>query len=159
MNKNLPLAAILCAILSFSVVKAESINLKPYQNGDWSTIVKSANGQPLAVHIWGVTCAPCVKEMPKWGKYLAKHKDDKVIFMQVDDVSVGMMEKMLLKANLGEADNYYVSTAFDERLRYEIDPKWRGETPITLLIDRTGKSERQVGPVDFSKLQTWFHKP
>ena len=158
MKKIPPLAILICAIIFFNVVKAESVNLKPYQTGEWSSIVGSANGQPIAIHIWGVTCAPCAKEMPKWGKYLSKHKDDKVIFIQVDDVSMEMMEQMLAKAHLGKANNYYLSAAFDERLRYEIDPKWRGETPITILIDRTGKAKREVGPVDFSKLQMWFYK-
>jgi hypothetical protein len=46
-----------------------------------------------------------------------------------------------------------VAAPFDERLRYEIDPKWHGETPTTIMIDKNGKATRKTGLVDFQKLQ------
>ena len=130
--------------------------LKPYQSGDWTSILKATNGSPMAIHFWGVTCAPCVKEMPQWGKFVAANKKANIIFIQVDDVSPEMIQKMLIKANLNKANNYYVSTVYDEQLRHEIDPKWRGETPITILIDKNGKAIRKTGPINFAQLQAWF---
>ena len=135
---------------------ADPINLKSYQQGDWSSIIQSANGAPIAIHFWGVTCPACVKEMPQWGKFVKKNKNLKIVFIQVDDVSPEMIKKMLAKANLDKANNYYVSSLFDERLRYEIDPKWRGETPITILIDKSGNAVRKTGPINFSQLQGWL---
>jgi hypothetical protein len=60
---------------------------------------------------------------------------------------------MLNKAGLEKANNFYVAAPFDERLRYEIDPKWHGETPTTIMIDKSGKATRKTGLVDFQKLQ------
>jgi len=137
---------------------ADPINLKPYQQGDWSSIIKSANRDPIAIHFWGVTCPACVKEMPQWGTFVEKNKNLKIIFIQVDDVSPEMIKKMLSKANLDGANHYYVSSPFDERLRYEIDSKWRGETPITILVNRKGKANRKTGPMNFSQLSSWFNK-
>ena len=139
-------------------VNAEEISLKSYQKGDWSSIVSLANGKPIAVHFWGVTCAPCVKEMPQWSKFLSSDRDAKVVFIQVDDVSPEMIRKMLRQANLGNANNYYINSSLDERLRYEIDPKWRGETPITIFIDKAGKKEITVGSVNFQSVKSWFKK-
>lgn len=136
---------------------ADPINLKPYQQGDWSSIIKSANRDPIAIHFWGVTCPACVKEMPQWGAFVEKNKNLKIIFIQVDDVSPEMIKKMLSKANLDGANHYYVSSPFDERLRYEIDSKWRGETPITILVNRKGKANRKTGPMNFSQLSSWFN--
>ena len=133
-------------------------SLKPYQIGDWGSVVQSAEGQPVAIHFWGVTCAPCVKEMPQWGKFLKNNKNVKVIFIQVDDVPQDAIRKMLSKADLSQASNYYVSSSFDERLRYEVDSKWRGETPITILIDRNGGKMMNVGPINFARLRMWFSK-
>jgi len=146
---------ILCA-LCFSMGYAQNIDIKPYRQGDWAAVLQSADGKPMAVHIWGVTCAPCMKEMPQWGKFLEKNKKDRAIFLQVDDVSLGMMSKMLMKAHLDHADNYYLVGSFDERLRYEIDPKWHGETPITILIDADGKKSIETGPINFIELARWF---
>ena len=156
MNRLIFAFAMMFAAISISM--ADTGVLKPYQSGDWASIVKATNGSPMAIHFWGVTCAPCVKEMPQWGKFVAANKKANIIFIQVDDVSPDMIQKMLAKANLSEAKNYYINSVFDERLRYEIDPKWRGETPITILIDKNGKALRKTGPMNFSQLSSWFNK-
>lgn len=133
---------------------ADTSAIKPYQAGDWKMITKSANGSPLAIHFWGVTCPSCVKEMPQWGQFVKSNPNAKIVFIQVDDVSQDAMQKMLSKAGLDKANNYYVAVPFDERLRYEIDPQWHGETPTTFVIDKNGKSTRRTGLVDFQKMQT-----
>lgn len=143
---------LLCLALVANVAMADPIRMKPYQIGDWSSLVKSANGTPLAIHFWGVTCPACVKEMPKWGAFLKRNPNAKVIFIQVDDVTPEMMQKMLSKAGLETANNYYLAAPFDERLRYEIDPKWHGETPTTILVDKNGKTSRKTGLINFQEL-------
>ena len=132
---------------------ADTNILKPYQAGDWGSLVKTANGAPLAVHFWGVTCPACVKEMPQWGQFLKSNPNAKVVFIQVDDVSVDSIKKMLSKSGLEKANNYYVVAPFDERMRYEIDPKWHGETPTTIVIDKGGKATRKTGLIDFRQLK------
>jgi len=140
--------------LSFAgLVLADDAPLKPYQTGDWKTITKSGNSAPLVIHFWGVTCPACVKEMPQWGQFIKNNPNTKVVFIQVDDVSQDSMKKMLNKAGLDKANNYYVAVPFDERLRFEIDPQWHGETPTTIAIDKNGKATRKTGLVDFQKLQ------
>ena len=143
---------LLCLALVANVAMADPIRMKPYQIGDWSSLVKSANGTPLAIHFWGVTCPACVKEMPKWGAFLKRNPNAKVIFIQVDDVTPEMMQKMLSKAGLETANNYYLAAPFDERLRYEIDPKWHGETPTTILVDKNGKTSRKTGLINFQEI-------
>ena len=140
--------------LSFpGVLLAGSDVLKPYQTGDWKVITKSANGSPIAIHFWGVTCPACVKEMPQWGQFIKNNPNAKVVFIQVDDVSQDSMKKMLSKAGLDKANNYYVAAPFDERLRFEIDPQWHGETPTTIMIDKNGKVTRKTGLIDFGLLK------
>ena len=59
---------------------------------------------------------------------------------------------MLDKAGLEKANNYYVAAPFDERLRYEIDHKWYGETPTTIFVDKNGKTSRKTGLINFQEL-------
>lgn len=132
---------------------ADTNTLKPYQAGDWSSLIKTANGTPVAVHFWGVTCPACVKEMPQWGRFLKSNPNAKVVFIQVDDVPQDSIRKMLDKAGLDKANNYFVAAPFDERLRYEIDPKWHGETPTTIMIDKSGKATRKTGLINFRQLE------
>jgi thiol-disulfide isomerase/thioredoxin len=143
---------ILC-LLSFSQ-NIFAGSLMPYQKGDWESILKKVTDEKVVIHFWGVTCAPCVKEMPLWGNFLKNNQNTKVIFIQVDDVTPESMQKMLNKAGLEKANNYFVVGPFDERLRYEIDPKWHGETPTTMLIDKNGKATRKTGLMNFQQLQS-----
>lgn len=151
--KRLYLTFLTVMLLTASLVQAQTSTLKPYQAGDWKSVSKTTNATPIAIHFWGVTCPACVKEMPQWGQFLKSNPNAKVIFIQVDDVSPDSMMKMLNKAGLDKANNYYVSGSFDERLRFEIDPQWHGETPMTITIDKSGKATRKTGLVDFQKLQ------
>ena len=135
------------------VAQADAPTLKAYQLGDWKSVAKIDNGAPMAIHFWGVTCPACVKEMPQWGQFLKSNPNAKVVFIQVDDVSADSIKKMLSKAGLENANNYFVAPPFDERMRYEIDPKWHGETPTTIVIDKSGKATRKTGLIDFRQIQ------
>lgn len=146
--------AVLLALMQPSY--AQSPVLKPYQKGDWKTLIKPYSGQPVAIHFWGVTCPACVKELPQWGKFLSQNKNAKIIFIQVDETTLENIQKNLSKANLVEANNYYVDSPFDERLRYEIDPKWFGETPTTIMIDKNSRVVRKSGLIDFRALDRFF---
>jgi hypothetical protein len=46
---------------------------------------------------------------------------------------------------IAAAENWTFNDDFVERLRYEIDPRWRGEIPRTLLITRDGSTRQHVG--------------
>lgn len=153
MKKFLLLISSLC-ILTQSGYAQNSL-LKTYQKGDWKAVTKPYAGQAVIFHFWGVTCAPCAKEMPQWGKFIAQNKNAKVVFIQVDDVSPESATKMLAAGGLVGTNAYTLGSPFDDALRYEIDPKWRGETPMSLLIDKNGKVIRKVGSMDFEKLKQW----
>ena len=152
MKKHLLLIA---ALLFTHLAIAGSEAVKPYQKGDWQALV-NASSKPLAIHFWGVTCAPCAREMPEWGRFLSKNKNANVIFIQVDEVPPEIALKMLTKANVQGAHNFSLASPFDEYMRYEVDAKWRGETPITILIGKNGKVIRKTGPMDFYQLKNWF---
>lgn len=44
---------------------------KVFGEGSWQDLTGAHKGQPLIVHFWSVTCAPCLTELPEWGKFLA----------------------------------------------------------------------------------------
>lgn len=154
MKKIFGLLAIVFVLIQSA--HAQSNAIKIYEKGDWKTITKPFAGQSVVVHFWGVTCAPCAKEMPLWGRFLTQNKNAKVIFIQVDDAPPESASKMMLSAGLAGANSYSLGSPFDDALRYEIDPKWRGETPMTLLMDKNGKVIRKTGTMDFDKLKQWY---
>ena len=42
--------------------------LQLFGNGTWQQIREAHAGRPLVVHFWGLTCAPCLAELPLWGR-------------------------------------------------------------------------------------------
>jgi thiol-disulfide isomerase/thioredoxin len=130
--------------------------LKTYQAGEWNALLKSSNKKPIVVHLWGFTCAPCLDELPRWGEFVAQFPSLKTIFLQVDDVPPELTIQTLTDARLELADNLTSATIFDEYMRYEIDPRWRGELPLTLLISPNGDVKRLRGTVDFKVIQQWL---
>jgi hypothetical protein len=41
-------------------------------------------------------------------------------------------------------------------MRYEVDRKWVGELPATLLVDRNGQARRLSGEVNFHQVDDWL---
>jgi len=155
---------------------AGQVNILPYATGQWRSLLQTqthntmgssssntglANGRsgtPLVVHFWGVTCGPCLSEMPQWGRFVSDNQGYKVVFVQVDDVSTGIMSQLLAKARLGQAVNYKLTTPFDEFMRYEVDAQWRGETPFTIMVSASGQQTQLNGLVNFGKLKKWYQQ-
>jgi thiol-disulfide isomerase/thioredoxin len=153
--------------------KLNKIDILPYATGQWHSMLQHqlqapsnaphpkdwvALNKPMVVHFWGVTCGPCLSEMPQWGTFVADNAQYKVVFIQVDDVSTGIMAHLLSKAHLAQALNYKLTTPFDEFMRYEIDTQWGGETPYTVLVSAQGQQTPLNGLVNFTKLKKWFQQ-
>ena len=63
---------------------------------------------------------------------------------------------MLAETGLAPAENWTFSDGFVERLRYEIDPHWRGEIPRTMLIARDGATTIIEGVADLDSVRAWL---
>jgi thiol-disulfide isomerase/thioredoxin len=151
---------ILCVILLMCgcIVSAntQATELKTYQPGDWKILLKSSDKKPIIVHFWGFSCTPCLEELPRWGEFVSQFPDLKTVFIQVDDVPPELSIQTLTDAGLARADNRTSTAIFDEYMRFEIDPRWRGELPLTLLISPNGDVKRLRGTVDFKVIQQWL---
>ena len=132
----------------------------PLQRGSWSQLLQAHQGHALIVHFWGVTCGPCLAELPEWGKFHARRPEIDLVLVQADpDADLPSEPAMLLaKAGLGDVESWRFADPFVERLQYEIDPQWHGELPLTLLISRDGASMSSFGVINFDDLVDWLAK-
>jgi hypothetical protein len=97
-------------------------------------------------------------EMPAWGKLLAEKSDLPLVTVNADMVqdATEPAEDFLAKSGLQNAENWIFDDSFVERLRYEIDPKWQGEMPVTLLIGRNGSIGRIEGSAKMPEVSAWL---
>jgi thiol-disulfide isomerase/thioredoxin len=145
-------------LLATIVGAATEAELHPFKRGSWQDIRRAHAGQPIVVHFWGLTCGPCRVEMPKWGRLLQERPDLRLVVIDADLIpnAAGLVSEMLVKTGLAGAENWIFADDFVERLRFEIDPRWRGEIPMTLLIARDGKTTTIEGVADPAQVRAWL---
>lgn len=131
--------------------------MKPFLRGTWAEIIKAKAGQPAVVHFWGLTCAPCLTELPHWAALKKERADLALVMIAADPApeDVADLKATLARAGLDSAESFAFADGFVDRLRFEIDPKWRGEMPRTILIGHDGKATVLPGLADLAYVRKW----
>ena len=70
---------LLAFLLAVASAGAQAADLQSFGRGSWSKLRAAHDGQPTVVHFWGLTCAPCLVEMPEWGKLQAERPDMRLV--------------------------------------------------------------------------------
>jgi len=148
---------LLAALLAIACT-AEAAEPLPFERGSWAKLREAHAGQPTVVHFWGLTCAPCLTELPQWGALQAARPDLKLVLIAADPVPQDpeRVVATLDKASLANSESWNFTDRFYERLRYEIDPAWAGELPRTVMIDRNGKATVLSGVADLAQVKAWL---
>lgn len=155
------LRSLLAALaLALAAAGALAADVRPFERGSWAKLRDGHAGKPTVVHFWGLTCAPCLVEMPQWGKLLAERADLRLILVAADPVpqDPARVTEMLARSGLDTTESWAFADRFNERLRYEIDPTWGGELPRTVLIGRDGKATVLPGVADLAEVRAWLDR-
>lgn len=134
--------------------------LRPFVRGSWKQIRQAHQGRPLVVHFWGVTCAPCMGELPKWGQLAQSRPGVDIVFVAADPIPIEPpnIESAIARTGIGGAENWMFGDAFLERLRFEVSPQWGGELPYTVMVDAAGQVQATAGVMEQSVLRAWVSK-
>jgi thiol-disulfide isomerase/thioredoxin len=154
------LSTVLLLAALLAIGPAQAADPHHFERGSWAKLRAAHAGQPTVVHFWGLTCGPCLVEMPKWGKLLAERPDLKLVLIAADPLPQSPEEVAATvgRNHLERAESWSFTDRFYERLRYEIDPKWAGELPRTMLIDRDGKIVTMNGVADLDQVRAWLDR-
>jgi thiol-disulfide isomerase/thioredoxin len=146
--------AIIQMLISFPVLASDP---RPFVQGSWQELRQEHSGRPMVVHFWGLTCGPCLIELPQWGKLLRERPNLDIVMIAADPVldEPGAINGALSRAGCTGVESWMFADGFTERLIYEVDPQWAGELPYTLLIGRDGSETTKLGAVDFSEIRNW----
>lgn len=160
MTKRFILGCLFAFAGAWLVASASNSDIRPFVKGSWQKILSAHHGKPFAVHFWGVTCGPCRVEMPQWGELLKQRRDLTLVVVNADFVpdDPKAVKSMLTTAGLERAENWIFDDPFAEQLQYEIDPKWRGELPVTMLIGADGTRTMISGPAEPANVIQWLDR-
>jgi hypothetical protein len=95
-------------------------------------------------------------EMPRWAKLAEADRGLDLVLVDADPVGEEADGLMLARMGLSRTESWRFADDFTERLRFEVDPKWHGELPMTLLIGRDGSVRKILGSADFGEVQQWL---
>jgi len=138
-------------------VQAAETGFKPFVKGSFAQIQQENKEQPYIIAFWSVTCAYCMKELAMFGRLMDKYPNVKLITITTDpfleDESV---QQLLGKKNLAETETWVFADNFAERLYYDINPRWRGELPLTYFFDKNNVMLKHMGIVKEDELLEWL---
>ena len=149
---GLMLAALALLLLPGLAGAAET---QPFVSGSWQALRQAHAGRPMIVHLWSLTCAPCLAELPQWGQL----KGVDLVLVSTDPVEQApRLQTTLARAGLAGKESWAFADSFAERLRFEIDRRWRGELPRTLLINADGGVTAFTGTLEAAELAAWLER-
>ena len=151
-------AARVLAVLAVAWAAATSAaEMRVFGPGSLESIRRAHAGRPFVLSFWSVHCEPCAREMAVWREMQARHPDVKVVLVATDGPEeADRVEAFLRRHDPGPAERWRYADAFVEKIRYAIDPKWRGELPRTYFHDGEHRVEAVSGLPDPKWLEAWF---
>jgi len=152
------LSLFLALLLGLAAVGTANADPLPFERGSWARLNTAHAGQPTVIHFWGLTCAPCLVEMPHWAALRKARPDMRLVLIAADPVPQDpeRLDAALARFGLDATESWAFTDRFYERLRYEIDPAWAGELPRTVMIDRDGKATVLPGVADLAQVRQWL---
>lgn len=131
MKTTLKIVTILLPALLIATSSNARDSLRPFQPDSLKEVISQAGEKPLVVLIWSLDCSYCLSSFQALAQAKATHGVDVVTVATdpFDDVEArrSITEKLQAGGLTGPA------WAFGPwpvaRLRFAIDPKWRGELP------------------------------
>ena len=151
------LALVLGGFAGVSVRAQQAVTLQRFDASSMAQIIKAHRGKPFIVHAWGVTCAPCIVELPRWAALLREAGGSQVVFVQVEAAPNERVERVLARAGLARAEHWVLSPDDSaEALHDQIDPQWLGELPHTVLMTAEGQRAARLDHMAPAALRAWL---
>ncbi len=126
--------------------------------GDMAHLRDRFKSRPLVMHVWSLTCTPCLAELPQWAERIKRHPDMAFVFINTDGMRyAATLSKRLAAAGVKPTRSLVYADDFVERLQYEISPDWHGELPRNELTDRRGRSLVTLGSLADADFEKWAH--
>ncbi len=134
--------------------------LRDFGRGSWAALLAAKAGRPAIFHFWGLTCAPCLAELPEWGRLTRERPDATLVAIAADPAPQprARLAGAIAKAGLDLAEHWTFDGTFSARLYFEVDPAWRGELPRTTLVPAAGAPEHVLGTADFNRIRAWLDR-
>lgn len=149
----------LAALLALVAATASAGELRPFTGDSLPAIQQQFAGRPFILTLWSLTCHHCAKELQTLGKLARSERKLPLVIVSTDTPDDARELRAALKRHgLDRFDTWVFADAVPERLRYAIDPAWRGELPRSYLFDVAHRREAHSGLLNEAQLKAWLNR-
>ena len=147
----------LFALALLGTTAAAAGQLQPFTGDSLPAIQKRLAGRPFILTLWSLTCHHCAKELQTLGRLARSDRTLPLVIVSTDTpVEAREIQAALKRFGLAHVDTWVFADAVPERLRYAIDPSWRGELPRSYLFDAAHRREAHSGLLGEAQLKAWL---
>lgn len=151
------ITALMLSVFSLSA-SAQVQPVKPFDPASLDQIVASHRGKPFLLFVWSMDCEFCQASLEVLAKARAADPTLEVVSLTTDPVADAMLTEQV-RARLASLALLRNAWGFGnhspERLRYAVDPAWRGEKPRSYWYDAAGRRTAYSGMIKAAKLAQW----
>ncbi len=139
---------------------APAQEIKSFVTGSHEQILAQHCGRPLVLAFWSLTCAHCQEEFALLREFTQAHPNVALVSVSTDSPQESeAVAATLRRQGLDDISAWVFADDLPERLRFEVDRRWRGELPRTYL-HRPGADVRVLsGRLDRETLEDWLRGP
>jgi len=154
----LAFSMLMASILMFSS-SASAVDLQSFEIDSFEQIVNAKNQQDHLVILWSFDCPPCIKELQKISDLHQQYPEYQLTLINTDSIDEqGRVKKILKQYNLAGLDNWGFANTDEEKLRFDIDPRWFGDLPRSYFFPLEGKVKRLRGALTSAELLALFQQ-
>jgi len=136
-----------------------AVDLQSFEIDSFEQIVNAKNQQDHLVILWSFDCPPCIKELQKISDLHQQYPEYQLTLINTDSVDEQIrVKKILQRYNLAGLDNWGFANSDEEKLRYDIDPRWFGDLPRSYFFPLKGKVKRLRGALTSAELLALFQQ-
>jgi thiol-disulfide isomerase/thioredoxin len=153
------LAAFVAAACALAALPVAAGHLRDFTPATPQALRERFAGKPFVLAFWSVHCEPCMREMALWKKLGARHPRVAVVLVATDPPAEReRIGNFLRRYDPGPVERWAFADEMEERVRYAVDPRWRGELPRTYFFDAAHRSEARSGLLDEAWTEGWLRR-
>lgn len=138
---------------------ASAAELRPFTAGSLAAIQERFAGRPFILVLWSTSCTHCADELRMLGQLVGAVPSLPLAIVSTDTAEDAPdIRLMLERFGLDRLDTWVFTDAVPERLRYAIDPAWRGELPRSYLFDSAHRRKAHSGLLDERQVRHWLRR-
>ena len=147
----------LSLVAAIGLAAQEGAEIRAFSSRNFSEIRAANAGHPLVVAFWSISCEPCKEELALLTELHRDFPKVRMVVVSTDSPEQRLaVQRFFAKYALGNVELWQYGDESEERIRYSVDPSWRGELPRSYFFEASGAVTKQSGAPEKSWARAWF---